>query len=73
MQQTEAYTEALARLDAIGKRRTRLRAQLETAEDELREAIRTAAGAGVPKRVIARASGVVRQTVYNVLGANGDE
>ena len=71
MQETEAYTEAIARLQTLGQRRDRLRLQLDAVETELRETIRGAAAAGVPKRVIARTAGVVRQTVYNVLGSNG--
>lgn len=60
--------EHVKRLEGLGKRRARLMAQLGDVERELLdEAIPDAFRAGVPKRRIASAAGVVRQTVYNVL------
>ena len=60
--------EHVLRLERLGKRRARLLTQLGDVELELfDEAIPDAFRAGVPKRRIASAAGVVRQTVYNVL------
>ena len=60
--------EALLRLQKLGRRRTRLMTQLADVEHELMtDAIPAAHRAGASKLGIARAAGVVRQTVYNVL------
>jgi hypothetical protein len=61
-------TAAIERLRRLGKRRMALRRELEGVERELLgDAIIGAFKLGVPKRVIARESLVVRQTVYNVI------
>lgn len=61
-------TAALQRLRRLGRRRAVVRAELEKLEEELLgEAILEAFKLGIPKRVIAKESQVVRQTVYNVI------
>ena len=64
---TAEYDAAVGLLRKVGRRRARAVSTLERVEVELRDAIRAAAAAGVPKRAIGREAGVVRQTVYNVL------
>lgn len=65
---TVTQDETTRRLERLGKRRARLLEQLTDVERELLDdAIPDAFRAGVPKRRIAAAAGVVRQTVYNVL------
>lgn len=65
---SDKQAAALQRLRRLGSRRATVRAELERLEAELLgEAIIEAFRLGIPKRVIARESQVVRQTVYNVL------
>lgn len=59
---------AVRRLRSVGRRRTRTLQRLAALEVEIAETIREADAAGVPKLQIAKEAGVVRQTVYNVLG-----
>ncbi len=54
----------------LGRRRARLISRLEETETELWAAIVAADKADVSKAHIARAAGVSRQTVYNVLAAS---
>lgn len=69
-----SQAEAIVRLESLGRRRGRLMAQLAEVEEELLDdAIPAAHRAGVPKLRIAKAAGVVRQTVYNVLAREGRE
>lgn len=66
-------SEAIVRLQRLGKRRARLLNELGKVEAELlEEAIPAAHADGVPVLAISRAAGVVRQTVYNVLARLGD-
>lgn len=58
---------ALGVLLRLGKRRDAAQRKLAQVDDELRIAIVEAVVAGVPKLRVAEASGVARQTVYDVL------
>lgn len=63
-----AQVAALERLRSLGARRASVKAELEAIERELLgDAIPSSFKLGLPKRLIAKESGVVRQTVYNVL------
>lgn len=65
---TNSPADVEAELRRIGRRRTRQIARLTDTEAELALAIREADRQGIPRIQIGRAAGVVRATVYNVLG-----
>ena len=60
--------DPLAPVRRIGARLARQQHDRDATMVELRDAIRTADAAGVPRAHIAAAAGVTRQTVYTILG-----
>lgn len=56
------------RLDALAKRRLKLKAEQATVAAELRDAIREAFRSGVGVTELAAATGMTRRAVYDALG-----
>lgn len=65
---SDPRSEAELALRRVGRKRARQQSALATTEAELAHIIVTADKAGVPRVRIAELAGVVRATVYNVLG-----
>lgn len=62
---------ARSALDAAARRRDDARAELDDADDELRQAMRDADAVGLSHVEIARRAGVHRNTVSRALGDTG--